>query len=312
MVNVYLEARGECVVEQSALSFHQGMELYAMGEYSEALNAFLEEARSLEGNVPQRAGVAYRQAALCARRLGRMDDFDHYMRLAGREFLRASELPDQPAQHIREYSLLAAQCFLAVENLDLSSKSVTRAKTVEVALEEPMSEAVATAVEEGQEGLPDARAGFGVGAGEPVDEAPRQGAIQANDATLGADIGSLSEAPAGAEENELPRGEARDHLARVLREVETRLTGAAFERSDGDHVGPAATGWNERNLGAREQAPRNEPAQVPRRMEASWAAEVLDEIGEIHAQMVEAERRMLELERRLHRMLRELSAEGRL
>ncbi|WP_237700022.1 hypothetical protein [Alicyclobacillus acidocaldarius] len=283
-----------------------------MGEYSEALNAFLEEARSLEGKVPQRAGVAYRQAALCARRLGRMDDFDHYMRLAGREFLRASELPDQPAQHIREYSLLAAQCFLAVENLDLSSKSVTRAKTVEVALEEPMSEAVATAVEEGQEGPSDARAGFGMGAVEPLDAAPQQGAIGAHDARLGADIGSLREVPTGTEENELPRGEARDHLAHGLREVETRLTGAvAFERSDGAHVGSAATGWHGRDLGTGQDASWNEPAQVPRRMEASWATEVLDEIGEIHAQMVEAERRMLELERRLHRMLRELTAEGR-
>ncbi|MDI9258767.1 hypothetical protein [Alicyclobacillus sendaiensis] len=300
------------VEEQSALSFHQGMELYAMGEYNEALNAFLEEARSLEGKVPQRAGVAYRQAALCARRLGRMDDYDHYMRLAGREFLRASELPDQPAQHIREYALLAAQCFLAVENLDLSSKSVTRAKTVELALEEPMSEAVATFAGAGLEDASAAPADAAVGAVDFAQGAPPQAeALGAGEAVRSVDADALRAEPTEAEEGEPPLG-APDPLTRVLREVEARFSAAPpRENAGGAENRPEPNGRDGRGFASEERAAPNEPTQVSR-LEASWVAELLDEISEIHAQMVETQRRVLELERRLHRLLREQRAEGRL
>lgn len=118
--------------------FAEGMALYAAGQYGAAEARFLEEARSEEGRHPQRAAIAYRQAALAAARLGNADHFDHWMRLAGREYLKASEDPDAPARQVRESALLAARCFLEVENLDLSTKSLSRAQAVDLVLTEPV------------------------------------------------------------------------------------------------------------------------------------------------------------------------------
>ncbi|WP_206885284.1 hypothetical protein [Alicyclobacillus mali (ex Roth et al. 2021)] len=264
-----------------APSFHQGMELYAMGEYNEALRVFLEEAKSLEGEVPQRAGIAYRQAALCARHLGRMDEFDHYMRLAGREFLRASELPDQPAQHIREYSLLAAQCFLAVENLDLSSKSVSRAKTVDVALQEPVAEAFEAPASEEQDAILQAERqatqAVRVPAEEPVND---------------------------SEEEERPNcgqgREARD-LDAALAAVEARWLGASssLARAASDAARSSTSSEPTRGSGERVRA------------DVAWASDILEEMDEMHALLVDLQKRMLELERRLHRVIRQGETEGR-
>ncbi|WP_328702011.1 hypothetical protein [Alicyclobacillus fructus] len=261
--------RGELVIDPKAPTFHQGMELYAMGEYGEALRVFLEEARSREGEIPQRAGIAYRQAALCARHLGRMDEFDHYMRLAGREFLRASELPDQPAQHIREYSLLAAQCFLAVENLDLSSKSVSRAKTVDVALQEPVAEA------------------FAVEATAPRDEFLE---AQRKDAQGPPEKRQAMEAPSGG-----PDAESGE-LDAALRAVEARWLGGESAVPSG----PRAAHESGSHRTERERA----------RTEAAWAADVLHELDEMHALVVDLQKRIQGLERRLQLAMRQSETEG--
>ncbi|CAB1127763.1 protein of unknown function [Candidatus Hydrogenisulfobacillus filiaventi] len=114
------------------------MALYAAGDYAGAEARFLAEAQAQESRYPQRAALAYRQAALAAARRGSADRFDHWMRLAGREYLHASEDPAAPASQVREAALAAARCFLEVENLDLSTKSLSRAKEVDLLLTEPV------------------------------------------------------------------------------------------------------------------------------------------------------------------------------
>lgn len=252
-----------------------------MGEYSEALRVFLEEAKSLEGEVPQRAGIAYRQAALCARHLGRMDDFDHYMRLAGREFLRASELPDQPAQHIREYSLLAAQCFLAVENLDLSSKSVSRAKTVDVALQEPVAEAFEASASEERDAVSQAERQAPLDKRVPAEE-------RSND----------------SQEEERPNRAQGQELADIdaaLAAVEARWLGASSS--------PAGAASPLAFLSTPPEPWRASGERV--RADVAWASDILEEMDEMHALLVDLQKRMLELERRLHRVIRQGETEGR-
>ncbi|SIS93102.1 hypothetical protein [Alicyclobacillus vulcanalis] len=297
------KARGELVIEHAAPGFHQGMELYAMGEFGEALEIFLNEARSLEGKVPQRAGVAYRQAAMCARQLGRMDEYDHYMRLAGREFLRASELPDQPAQHIREYSLLAAQCFLAVENLDLSSKSVSRAKTVDVALKEPVSGMIESAASPAKEGarvayMPlssrsaEARASEQDGRGAEEDRPERE----TRDAEPSA--GSGETASDAASDALYP------DLGAVLRQIQERLAGRMGE-------GP---GQEEAVQPSRpaERGPESADMRAGHgREKAAWVPDILEELAEMHNMVADLQKRLVALERKMYRALREDEMEGR-
>lgn len=63
-----------------------------------------------------------------------MDGSDHWMRLAGREYLRVSEDDRTPLPFIREAAVMAAKCFLSVENLHVASKGLRRAQAIETAL----------------------------------------------------------------------------------------------------------------------------------------------------------------------------------
>jgi len=118
--------------------FAQGMELLAAGDYAAAEHHFLKEAHMQEGRFPWRAAIAYRQAAWAAAQRGDHDHFDHWMRLAGREYLKASEDPSASAYQIREAALAAARCFMEVENLPLSTKSLSRAQEIQMILSEPV------------------------------------------------------------------------------------------------------------------------------------------------------------------------------
>ena len=104
------------------------------GEFQQAESLFLEEAERSLGVVPQRAAIAYRQAALAARRTGNHNGADHWMRLAGREYLHVSEDPKTPLPFVRESALMAAKCFISVENLQVASKGLRRAQAIEAVL----------------------------------------------------------------------------------------------------------------------------------------------------------------------------------
>ncbi len=102
-------------------------------EFQRAESLFLEEAERNDV-APQRAAIAYRQAALAARNAGRGDAADHWMRLAGREYLRVTEDDRTPLPFVREAAVMAAKCFLSVENLHVASKGLRRAQAIESVL----------------------------------------------------------------------------------------------------------------------------------------------------------------------------------
>lgn len=114
--------------------FEAAIDAFHAGEYTRAESLFLEEAARTEDVAPQRAAIAYRQAALAARHAGNADGSDHWMRLAGREYLRVTEDVRTPLPFIREAALMAAKCFLSVQNLHVANKGLRRAQAIESVL----------------------------------------------------------------------------------------------------------------------------------------------------------------------------------
>ncbi len=114
--------------------FEAAIGAFNAGEFERAESLFLEEAERTLPDSPQRAAIAFREAALAARRAGNLDGSDHWMRLAGREYLRVSEDPRTPLPFIREAAVMAAKCFLSVENLHIASKGLRRAQAIESVL----------------------------------------------------------------------------------------------------------------------------------------------------------------------------------
>ncbi len=113
--------------------FEAAVGAFHAGDFQRAESLFLEEAQRNDV-APQRAAIAYRQAALAARNAGRRDAADHWMRLAGREYLRVTEDDRTPLPFVREAAVMAAKCFLSVENLHVASKGLRRAQAIESVL----------------------------------------------------------------------------------------------------------------------------------------------------------------------------------
>jgi hypothetical protein len=126
-LNLEIEDGETTLFEAAVVAFHSG-------EFQRAESLFLEEAQRTIDSAPQRAAISYRQAALAARRIGHMDASDHWMRLAGREYLRVTEDDRTPLPFIREAAMMAAKCFLSVENLSVASKGLRRAQAIESVL----------------------------------------------------------------------------------------------------------------------------------------------------------------------------------
>ena len=114
--------------------FEAAINAFHAGEYQRAESLFLEEAQRTLESAPQRAAISYRQAALAAEQMGNRDASDHWMRLAGREYLRVTEDDRTPLPFIREAAVMAAKCFLSVENLKVASKGLRRAQAIESVL----------------------------------------------------------------------------------------------------------------------------------------------------------------------------------
>jgi hypothetical protein len=126
-LNLEIEDGETTLFEAAVVAFHSG-------DFQRAESLFLEEAQRTIDSAPQRAAISYRQAALAARRTGNMDASDHWMRLAGREYLRVTEDDRTPLPFIREAAMMAAKCFLSVENLNVASKGLRRAQAIESVL----------------------------------------------------------------------------------------------------------------------------------------------------------------------------------
>ena len=134
-IEVEVELELELEVEEGETTlFEAAITAFHAGEFIRAESLFLEEASRALDTAPQRAAIAYRQAALAARSAGNLDGSDHWMRLAGREYLRVSEDIHTPVPFIREAALMAARCFLSVENLHIASKGLRRAQAIESVL----------------------------------------------------------------------------------------------------------------------------------------------------------------------------------
>jgi len=118
-----IEAGETSLFEAAIVAFHAG-------EFQQAESLFLEEAERTLDAAPQRAAIAFRQAALAARQSGNLDGSDHWMRLAGREYLRVSEDDRTPLPFVREAAVMAAKCFLSVENLHVAAKGLHRAQAI--------------------------------------------------------------------------------------------------------------------------------------------------------------------------------------
>jgi hypothetical protein len=128
-VDVVLEIEGGATT-----LFEAAIDAFHADDFSRAESLFLEEAARAIDTAPQRAAIAYRQAALAAERGGNHDGADHWMRLAGREYLRVSEDVRTPLPFIREAALMAAKCFLNVDNVHVASKGLRRAQAIESVL----------------------------------------------------------------------------------------------------------------------------------------------------------------------------------
>lgn len=115
--------------------FEAAIDAFYSGDLAQAESLFLEEATRTLGTAPQRAAIAYRQAAMAAAKAGNVDASDHWMRLAGREYLRVSEADHTPLPFIRETALVAAKCFLSVGNLEVANKGLRRAQAIEAVLQ---------------------------------------------------------------------------------------------------------------------------------------------------------------------------------
>ncbi len=114
--------------------FEAAIDAYHAGDFARAESLFLEEAARTLEVAPQRAAIAYRQAALAADHAGNRDGADHWMRLAGREYLRVTEDARTPLPFIREAALMAAKCFLKVKNENVASKGLRRAQAIDSVL----------------------------------------------------------------------------------------------------------------------------------------------------------------------------------
>ncbi len=185
-LNLEIEDGETTLFEAAVVAFHSG-------EYQRAESLFLEEAQRTIDSAPQRAAISYRQAALAARKMGNLDASDHWMRLAGREYLRVTEDDRTPLPFIREAAMMAAKCFLSVENLNVASKGLRRAQAIESVLradDDLMAEAAAAQPEpqrpevdlrierratvrpaSGADASP-RRAGKSLPAGEPAEDSP--------------------------------------------------------------------------------------------------------------------------------------------
>jgi hypothetical protein len=115
--------------------FESAVLAFRCGDYLQAEALFVEDARACLTDQPQRAAIAFRQASLAARAAGNRAAADHWMLLAGQEYLRAGQDPAAPATRIREASIMAARCFLTVGDLGLARLAVRRIQ----ALQEPLT-----------------------------------------------------------------------------------------------------------------------------------------------------------------------------
>jgi hypothetical protein len=126
------QANGGSEVDGGTTSVHEEAKAaFRAGEFRRAESLFLAEAQRALVASPHRAAVSFRHAAKSARYLGDTDASDHWMRRAGREYLRVADDERTPLPVIREAAAMATRCLLSVEDLNSVSKGLRRAHAIE-------------------------------------------------------------------------------------------------------------------------------------------------------------------------------------
>lgn len=105
------------------------------GSHGRALELYQQEAAAAEqGDDHAGVAISYRLASREAEFLGRHDEANRLLRLAGKWYLNAAESAATPARARRETYVVAAKCFLQAGNLQLTASCVDRARSVDAAL----------------------------------------------------------------------------------------------------------------------------------------------------------------------------------
>ncbi len=117
---------------------HRWMEAIAAsrrGEHGPAFELFVREAEeAARRDDHARAAIAWRTASDSAAALGRRDEADRHLRLAGKHYLSLAEEPSTGIQTTYDGYVAAARCFLTVGNLELARECVSNAIIVQRAM----------------------------------------------------------------------------------------------------------------------------------------------------------------------------------
>lgn len=121
--------------ERRADQWLRGIAALRQADHAQALAAFeTEAAQAMAAGSPQRAAVSYRAAAASARSIGRADQGNRLLRLAGKAYLDIAEAGTTLPQGVFSAYREAARAFLEAGNLPLAQQCLTKALTVGEAL----------------------------------------------------------------------------------------------------------------------------------------------------------------------------------
>jgi hypothetical protein len=121
--------------ERRAGQWLRGVAALRQADHPQALAAFEAEAASaVAAGSPQRAAVAFRAAAASARSIGRADESNRFLRLAGKSYLEIAEGANTLPQGVFSAYREAARAFLEAGNLPLAQQCLTKALAVGEAL----------------------------------------------------------------------------------------------------------------------------------------------------------------------------------
>jgi hypothetical protein len=121
--------------ERRAEQWLRGVAALRQADHPQALAAFEAEAEAaVAAGSPQRAAVAFRAAAASARSIGRGDESNRFLRLAGKSYLEIAEGANTLPQGVFSAYREAARAFLEAGNLPLAQQCLTKALVVGEAL----------------------------------------------------------------------------------------------------------------------------------------------------------------------------------
>jgi hypothetical protein len=121
--------------ERRADQWLRGVAALRQADHPQALAAFeAEAAAAVAAGSPQRSAVAFRAAAASARSIGRADESNRFLRLAGKSYLEIAEGANTLPQGVFSAYREAARAFLEAGNLPLAQQCLTKALAVGEAL----------------------------------------------------------------------------------------------------------------------------------------------------------------------------------